>query len=202
MSFTNFHKGKILFRAEELNHSYGDHKLWQDGLNFQVESGERIVLNGLNGAGKTTLIKIILGELTPKLGEIFRASINPAYIDQEYALIQNELTVYEQASFFNTKLLEHEIKIRLDRFLFTRDQWKKTCEALSGGEKMRLLLCCLTIQEEAPALLVLDEPTNNLDLRSLSVLTASVKEYQGTLLLVSHDDRFLEEVGFTRVIAL
>jgi ATPase subunit of ABC transporter with duplicated ATPase domains len=196
------HRGKVLFRAEAVNHRYGETKLWQNELNFQVESGDRIVLGGINGAGKTTLIKIILGELTPAFGRTFHAVINSVYIDQEYALIQDGLTVYEQACFFNSKLLEHEIKIRLDRFLFTKDQWDKSCAALSGGEKMRLILCCLTIQEEAPALMVLDEPTNNLDLRSLSVLTAAVKAYRGTVLLVSHDEQFLQEIDFTSTITL
>jgi ATPase subunit of ABC transporter with duplicated ATPase domains len=99
-------------------------------------------------------------------------------------------------------LPEHEVKTRLTRFLFTRDDWSKPCYALSGGEKMRLLLCCLTIRSRAPDLIILDEPTNNLDLQNLEILTSAISDYQGTLLVVSHGEDFLEQVGVQRTIQL
>jgi ATPase subunit of ABC transporter with duplicated ATPase domains len=111
-------------------------------------------------------------------------------------LIENSLTVYEQAEHFNTSVLqEHEIKIRLSRFLFTKADWDKRCQTLSGGEKMRLMLCCLTIQQQTPDLIVLDEPTNNLDIQNVEILTRAINEYRGTLLVVSHDETFLEAIN-------
>jgi len=110
-------------------------------------------------------------------------------------MIDNRLKVYEQAEEFNISALqEHEIKIRLSRFLFTKEDWNKPCNALSGGEKMRLMLCCLTIGNQSPDLMILDEPTNNLDIQNIKILTAAINEYQGTLIVVSHDEYFLEEI--------
>lgn len=111
------HKGKILFSAKETNYRYNEYFLWSQSLNFQITSGERIVLNGSNGSGKTTLIKIILGEIESEMGSVYRAINKGIYIDQDYSLIDNQLNVYEQAQQFNhSALQEHEIKIRLNRF--------------------------------------------------------------------------------------
>jgi len=190
------HKGKILFTAKEINFGYGESLLWKQPLSFQLTSGARIALKGLNGSGKTTLIKIILGELEPKTGAVYRADNRAVYIDQDYSLINNQLKVYEQAQQFNTTALqEHEIKIRLARFLFAKDDWDKSCSALSGGEKMRLMLCCLTIGNQAPDLIILDEPTNNLDIQNIEILTAAINDYDGTLIVISHDEYFLEDIG-------
>ncbi len=197
------HKGKILFKADDINFSYNSQPLWSNGLSFQITSGERIALKGLNGSGKSTLIGLILGGLEPQTGVVYRADNKSVYIDQDYRLIDNKLTVYEQAQQFNTSLLqEHEIKIRLNRFLFGKEDWDKPCSALSGGEKMRLMLCCLTISSQSPDIIVLDEPTNNLDLQNIEILTRAINEYQGTLIVVSHDEYFLEQAHTERTIQL
>ncbi|HSF52690.1 MAG TPA: ABC-F family ATP-binding cassette domain-containing protein [Algoriphagus sp.] len=197
------HRGKVLFTATEVNFSYGRGPLWQDVLNIQLRFGERIALKGENGSGKTTLIKLILGDIAPVTGEIYRADTKLVYIDQDYSLIDNRLKVYEQAQQFNSSALqEHEIKIRLNRFLFGKSDWEKPCSALSGGEKMRLMLCCLTINTQSPDMIILDEPTNNLDLQNIDILTGAINEYQGTLLVVSHDETFLDQIGIERTISL
>jgi ATPase subunit of ABC transporter with duplicated ATPase domains len=203
MGFDNsaLHKGKTLITAKELNFGHGDQLLWRLALNFQIVSGERVVIKGPNGSGKTTLIKMILGELQPRSGTIDRAGVKAIYIDQDYSLIDNKLTVYEQAEQFNSGALQgHEIKIRLNRFLFTKEFWDKPCKDLSGGEKMRLMLCCLTIDNKVPDMIVLDEPTNNLDIQNIEILTAAINEYKGTLIVVSHDEHFLKEVNVTNSI--
>jgi ATPase subunit of ABC transporter with duplicated ATPase domains len=111
--------------------------------------------------------------------------------------------VYEQAQQFNTAALqEHEIKIRLHRFLFTKEDWDKPCAVLSGGERMRLILCCLMMAHQSPDMIILDEPTNSLDIQNVEILTASVNEYQGTLVVVSHDEIFLEQMQIGRTITL
>lgn len=195
-SNTSLHQGKILFTATGINYEYGKQRLWKEDLDLQINSGERIVIKGLNGSGKTTLIRIILGELEPTQGSVYRAGNNNVYIDQDYSLINNQRTVYEQAQQFNTTgLQEHEIKIRLNRFLFSKEEWDKPGSALSGGERMRLMLCCLTIGNQAPDIIMLDEPTNNLDIQNIEILIAAINAYQGTLLIVSHDAHFLEQVN-------
>lgn len=197
------HKGKILFNAAEINFSYSRQKLWKEDVSFQITSGERIALAGKNGSGKTTLIQILLGDLEPITGRIYRAGTQSIYIDQDYSLINNNISVYEQLQQFNINgLQEHEMKIRLSRFLFTKEYWEKPCHTLSGGERMRLLLCCLTVYNLAPDIIILDEPTNNLDIQNVDILTAAVNEYEGTLIVVSHDERFLKQIGIKRVIQL
>lgn len=200
---SGLHEGKILFTASNINFAYNGEALWQQALSFQIRSGERMGLIGSNGSGKTTLINLLLGKLEPTTGTLYRAEMKAVYIDQEYALIDNGRTVYEQAQQFNASgLQEHEIKIRLTHFLFTKEDWNKVCSALSGGEKMRLVLCCLTIQNQSPDLIILDEPTNNLDLQNMQILTNAINNYQGTLIAVSHDAHFMEEAGVSNSILL
>ncbi len=200
---SSLHKGKILFTATNANFSYCTQLLWKENLTFQITSSERIALKGQNGSGKTTLIKLILGSLEPQVGTVCRTDSKSIYIDQDYSLLDNQLQVYEQAQQFNTSgLQEHEIKIRLNRFLFTKEDWDKSCGALSGGEKMRLMLCCLTIHRMSPDIIILDEPTNNIDIQNIEILTAAINEYQGTLIVVSHDEIFLKQINIERVIEL
>lgn len=200
---SGLHKGKIVFIANEINYGYNHRFLWKENLSFQIKSGERIALKGLNGSGKTTLIRIVLGALEPQAGTVYRAGSKPVYIDQDYSLIDNGLKVYEQAQKANVSAWqEHEIKTRLSRFLFAKDDWNKPCSALSGGEKMRLMLCCLTISDRSPDFIILDEPTNNLDISNIEILAAAVNEYQGTLMVVSHDEYFLKQISIERTIQL
>lgn len=200
---SGLHKGKVLFKANDLNFRYGKTNLWEKPLSIQINSGERISIHGPNGSGKTSLLKIILGELQPENGNIQRTGSTIIYIDQDYSLIDPLKTVYEQALEFNTtSLLEHEVKIRLNRFLFGQETWDKSCSNLSGGERMRLLLCCLTISTIAPDMLILDEPTNNLDIQNSEILTNAINQYHGTILVVSHDEIFLEQIQIDQRINL
>jgi ATPase subunit of ABC transporter with duplicated ATPase domains len=200
---STLHKGKILVRAMAVNFAYDERTVWKNPLSFQIISGERIEIKGSNGSGKTTLLKLILGNVKPACGTVFRADSKTLYIDQEYSLLNPKLSVYEQAQTFNDSALqEHEIKIRLNRFLFSNDFWDKPCAVLSGGERMRLLLCCLAITVRAPDIIVLDEPTNNIDIQNTEILTAAINNYHGTLIVVSHDRYFLEQINIERQIGL
>ena len=138
---SKLHKGKSIFIARHINFWYeGKKAVWGESLDLQIVSGERISIRGANGSGKTTLIRLILGSLEPQEGSVYRSEYKSVYIDQDYSLINNDLKVYEQAQQFNTTgLQEHEIKIRQNRFLFSKEDWKKPCGVLSGGERMRLL---------------------------------------------------------------
>jgi len=197
------HKGKVLVDAKSVNVTYNGKPLWKQELNFQVVSGDRIALKGANGSGKTSLIKMICGDLQPQTGVMSRVKTKTFCIDQEYSLINANLSVYEQAQWYNSGILqEHEVKIRLNRFLFSRDDWDKTCGTLSGGEKMRLMLCILVLNHRAPDMIILDEPTNNLDIQNMEILTEAINEYQGTLLVVSHDEYFLKQINVENSITL
>lgn len=194
---------KRLVEAKNITFKYdGREEMWQKSpLTLSILSGERIRLQGDNGCGKSTLIKLICGVLEPTGGEIYRSEpLNILYLDQEYSCIDNELTVYGQLEACNSKKPEHELKMLLNCFLFTSSTWDKKCGSLSGGEKMKLALCRLIVCENAPDMIVADEPTNNIDISSMEILAATLKSYNGTLLIVSHDEQFIRDVGIERTI--
>lgn len=198
---SGLHKGKVLFSSESLNWKYKDSWLWEKPLDIRIESGERIAIKGANGSGKSTLINIILGNLKPD--DVYRADSKSVYVDQDYSLLDDSKTILEQVESFNTSAVpEHEIKMNLHRLLFPKEDWNKPCPVLSGGERMRLVLCCLTINRQSPDMIILDEPTNNLDIQNIEILTRAIKEYRGTLLVVSHDTVFLEEIAIERELYL
>ncbi len=200
---SDVHKGKVLVEVKAVNFSYGSIPLWKEALSFTISSGERIAIKGPNGSGKTTLVKMMLNEIKPLAGTINGGGVRATYIDQDYSLIEHTLTVYEQAQKFNTgNIQEHELKSRLTHFLFTKSYWDKSCAMLSGGEKMRLMLCCLTIGNQARDMIILDEPTNNLDIQNIEILIKAINGYDGTVIVISHDEYFLEQVKVHRAIVL
>ncbi|MBD1386679.1 ABC-F family ATP-binding cassette domain-containing protein [Mucilaginibacter rigui] len=197
---SNLHQGKVLVDAAGLTYNFGSGPLWQP-LTFQIRSGDRVNVKGNNGAGKTTLLKLITGILTPNGGSINLSEYTYLYLDQDYSLIDPTRTVVEQVQHYNSRnLQEYELKSLLIYSQFERDAWDKKCEVLSGGEKMKLSLCCLAVSNHTPDLLILDEPTNNLDVKSLEILTATVKDFKGTLLVISHDEYFTRDIGIDQVI--
>jgi ATPase subunit of ABC transporter with duplicated ATPase domains len=196
------HAGKVLFEAIGVNLQY-HRQLWKVHLDLRICSGERWAVQGANGSGKSSLLRVILGHLEPGTGTVKRGDFSSLYVDQEYSLLNSELTVTEQAQTFNTlQLDEHEINVRLSRFLFTKEEWQKRCDLLSGGERMRLMLCCLSIAQASPGMIILDEPTNNLDIQSVDILTGAIRDYEGTLIVVSHDEHFLRDVNIQHRIEL
>ena len=127
---------------------------------------------------------------------------NALYLDQEYSFLNDNITVYEQLESCNGKKPEHELKMLLNRFQIPVHTWDKKCCNLSGGERMKLALCCLLVYEKVPDMIILDEPTNNIDISSMEILADTLKNYSGTLLIVSHDEQFVQDVGITRIIKL
>lgn len=183
----------------------GDFKqqLWQTPISFQLKSGDRLRIEGANGSGKTTLLKLITGQLQPQEGNLTRMEFTYVYLNQEYSIIDDRNSILEQAYAFNNRNLpEHEIKIILNRYLFPASEWDKSCRKLSGGEKMRLTFCCLMISNNTPDMFILDEPTNNLDIQSIEIITATIKNYTGTVIAISHDDYFIQEIGIEQRILL
>lgn len=197
------HRGKILFKAENINFLVRDRHLWQNDLSLQINSGDRLVIRGRNGSGKTTLINTITGAMAPAKGKVSITSFRYVHIDQEYSLINEKLSVYEQLQSYNDSGMEEsELKSKLTHFLFFSQDWNKPCAALSGGERMRLLLCCISLSQRTPDALILDEPTNNLDLQNIAILSNAVASFSGTLLVISHDEAFVRSIGTTTGILL
>ena len=110
------------------------------------------------------------------------------------------MTVYGQLEACNNKKPEHELKMLLNRFLFTASVWDKKCRSLSGGERMKLALCRLLVCDNVPDMIIADEPTNNIDISNMDILADTLKNYKGTLLVVSHDKQFIQDVGIERTI--
>lgn len=205
--FTNstLHTGKILVTAKAINFSYSPNseQLWQEPLSFQIRSGDRLRIEGNNGSGKTTLLKIITGQLLPQSGSLTKADFSYVYLNQEYSIVDNQKNVLEQAYSYNKRNLpEHEIKTILNRYLFPVTEWDKSCYKLSGGEKMRLAFCCLMISNQMPDLFILDEPTNNLDIESIDMITHTIKNYKGTVIAISHDDYFIQDIEMQQLFTL
>ena len=178
-------------------------QLWQTPISFQLKSGDRLRIEGANGSGKTTLLKLITGQFRPQEGNLTRMEFTYVYLNQEYSIIDNRNSILEQAYAFNNRNLpEHEIKTILNRYLFPASEWDKSCRKLSGGEKMRLAFCCLMISNNTPDMFILDEPTNNLDIQSIEIITATIKNYTGTVIVISHDDYFIQEICIEQRILL
>ncbi|MFE6679318.1 ABC-F family ATP-binding cassette domain-containing protein [Streptomyces sp. NPDC057729] len=172
------------------------------GVNLSVRGPERIALTGPNGAGKTTLLRLITGGLTPDSGEIMRGDGRVAHLSQRLDLLDQDRTVAENFAAFAPERPEAERMNLLARFLFRGPRVHLPVGVLSGGERLRATLACVLCAEPAPQLLLLDEPTNNLDLVSVGQLESALNSYQGAFMVVSHDERFLAEIGVNRWLRL
>ena len=191
--------GKIVFEAEHLAYSYGDKPIIKD-FSFNVMRGDRIALIGPNGCGKSTLLKLMLGQLEPSQGHFHCGTkIEVAYFDQYREVLDPEKTVIDNLADGKQEVTvngrtRHALGYLQD-FLFHPLRARTPVKALSGGEKNRLLLAKLFLKPNN--LLVLDEPTNDLDIETLELLEEILANYQGTLLLVSHDRQFVDNTATT-----
>lgn len=182
--------------CENISYTIGDRTLFKN-LDFKLEGGERIGVVGKNGMGKSTLLKTILGELEPATGKVMigaRADIN--FVDQGRLIIDDQKSIFEEVGegSENVKLGEETLGLRqyLKRFLFDDDRINTKIELLSGGERSRVLLA--KILKRGGNVLVLDEPTNDLDLNTLRLLEEALVNFAGSVLVVSHDRYFLNRV--------
>jgi ATP-binding cassette subfamily F protein uup len=188
--------GKLVAELKEVSKSFAGRAIVKD-LNLLISRGDRLGLVGANGAGKTTLIKLILGTLQPDAGTVrIGTNVQPAYFDQMREALDPEKTVAETiapgSDWVELSGGRKHVMSYLGDFLFPPRRAQSPVRMLSGGERNRLLLARLFAK---PAnVLVLDEPTNDLDIESLELLEAALQDYDGTLLLVSHDRAFLDNV--------
>ncbi len=195
---------RLVFEAEDLAKAYDGRPIVAD-LSLKVMRGERIALIGPNGAGKTTLIKLLLGELAPDAGKVTRgASLQVVSLDQKRETLDATATLAEVLTegrgdtVFVGGQPRHVVSYMKD-FLFLPDQARQPVARLSGGERGRLLLARALARPSN--VLVLDEPTNDLDLETLDLLQETLADYSGTLLLVSHDRDFIDRVATSVVMA-
>ncbi|MEU6483805.1 ATP-binding cassette domain-containing protein [Streptomyces sp. NPDC046887] len=181
----------LLLRELELRHG----ARVRGGL--ELRGPERIALIGRNGSGKTTLLRTIAGELEPVSGEAV-AHVPLRYLPQRLDVLDDSLSVVENVARYAPEAGNNRIRARLARFLFRGARADQPAGTLSGGERFRAALAALLLAEPAPQLLMLDEPTNNLDLASVRALTAALEVYEGALIVAGHDVPFLESIGVTR----
>ncbi|MDT8896404.1 ATP-binding cassette domain-containing protein [Halomonas sp. I1] len=188
--------GKRVVELENVTQRFGNDVVIDD-FSIEIQRGDRIGFIGRNGAGKTTLLKILLGELEPSEGNVrVGTKLQVAYFDQLRAGLEPEKTVYENVAQGSDRVevggRDRHVMSYLQDFLFTPERARQPVKALSGGESNRLLLARLFTQ---PAnVLVLDEPTNDLDVETLELLEELLLSFEGTLLLVSHDRAFMDNV--------
>ncbi|UXX83383.1 ABC-F family ATP-binding cassette domain-containing protein [Roseovarius pelagicus] len=201
--------GKLVFEARGIAKSYGDTQILTN-FDLRVQRGDRVAFVGPNGVGKTTLLKMLLGDEQPDIGEVRRGTnLMPAVFDQSRAALDPEMTLWDSLTGdpeMRVSGKADQVLVRgsprhvigyLKEFLFDERQARAKVKALSGGEKARLLLAKLMAKESN--LLVLDEPTNDLDIETLDLLQELLDDYDGTLLLVSHDRDFLDRVATTTI---
>ncbi|MFD9871185.1 ABC-F family ATP-binding cassette domain-containing protein [Streptomyces niveus] len=194
---TEVHAGVGVLRLRELELRYGARAAGE----FTIHGPERIALVGRNGAGKTTLLRTVAGELAPVSGEA-ETLVPTRFLPQRLDVLDDALSVVENVARFAPGATDNEIRARLARFLFRGARANQPTGTLSGGERFRASLAALLLARPAPRLLMLDEPTNSLDLASVRALTAALGSYRGALVVASHDVPFLESIGVTRWLLL
>ncbi|MEU1838227.1 ribosomal protection-like ABC-F family protein [Micromonospora chersina] len=172
------------------------------GVDLSIRGPERIALTGPNGAGKSTLLRLLRGDLDPEGGEVRRGDGRVAYLSQRLDLLDPDRTVAENFAAYAPDRPPAERMNLLARFLFRGARAHLPVGVLSGGERLRATLACVLYAQPAPHLLLLDEPTNNLDLVSAGQLENALGAYRGAFVVVSHDERFLAEIGVRRWLRL
>lgn len=193
--------GKAVAAFERVFFSFVPDKVLFNNVSFEISGPERIALVGENGSGKTTLIRLLLGELQPLSGAVRLGITRLAYLDQHVAFMDNTKTLLDNLKIMSG-LSDSDSRNYLAKFLFESDTVFKDYGALSGGERIRAALACVLARKEAPQLLILDEPTNNLDLDSIERLESALTNFEGALLVISHDKTFLQNIGIEREIRL
>lgn len=203
---TEVSNSKLVLEIQNLNFRHWDSSipLWRDSITMTLKGPKRLVVAGPNGSGKSTFLRLLTepqklnGEIS---GNLKLGDLNFSYIDQALNIIDQEKSVIENVEAVANKSLA-ELRNLLAQFLFTGNKVNQLAKTLSGGEQLRLALAKALLSDPAPQLLILDEPTNNIDIINIEFLEAALEKYKGALIVVSHDLFFLQKIGFNSGIEL
>lgn len=190
---------KELIKISSLCFAYADNQVFSN-FDFSMYGATRVRLIGKNGAGKSTLLKLICGRLLPCSGDI-KTFGRIVYLDQDLSLLDKDKTIFENIMAVSG-VLKHDAHAIAANFGFRGDTSKKKVAALSGGELLKATLAAILGSPQQPDLLILDEPTNNLDIKSVSILEDSLNQYRGAIILVSHDELFAKNISIDRTVYL
>jgi len=193
--------GRQVVSIKGLTMGFEEGKPLYQNLDLDITNGEKIAIIGVNGVGKSTLLKLLMEQIQPLSGSIsWGQSASKSYFPQDpFELLDPEMTAYDWLYQFRPSWSQQEIRALLGRMLFSGDSQMKLTKVLSGGEKARLLFAMLMAQQSNT--IVLDEPTNHLDLEAIGAFNESLQEFEGSLILVSHDRTFVSSLA-TRVIEI
>jgi ATP-binding cassette subfamily F protein 3 len=188
---------KTPLEVQKLTFAYENSENLYTDLSFSLTSGEKFLIVGENGVGKSTLLKLIVGQLEPKDGHIiFGHHVDIAYYAQEFEILDEHRTILENLKSYD--YTETELRSLLSNFLFSGDDVLKPVSVLSPGEKARVAMA--KILSNKPNLIILDEPTNHLDPETQQIIGDNFRDYPGTLIVVSHNPSFVEQIGITRML--
>lgn len=191
--------GKTPLEVQNLSFGYEGAELLHEKLSFSLTRGEKFLIVGENGAGKSTLLKLITGKLQPLAGSIILGNNTTiAYYAQELEILDERQTILENVKSYD--FTETELRAALANFLFHGDEVQKKVAVLSPGEKARVAMCKILL--ERANVIILDEPTNHFDPETQKIIGENFHDYPGTVIMVSHNPAFVEQVGITRMLIL
>lgn len=191
---TNLPAAKAVLSLDRVSAGYGhEHPVIRE-FSFSIVGPRRVALSGPNGSGKTTLLKVIAGQILPSIGTV-AISVPAAMLDQNVSLLDRDETILANFKRLNPGTTENTCRATLASFRFRADAALQRVESLSGGQILRAGLACVLGGSSPPSLLILDEPTNHLDIESIETVEAILMAYDGALLVVSHDDAFLDSIA-------
>lgn len=203
LSSTQVPNGKMILEIKNLSFQYPQHpKKIFENFSLHLQGPERVAILGDNGSGKTTLIKLILGEYAPVTGSITLGTQRVNYLDQKLQMLSPELSVLDNFLHLNPDITDLDARYYLADFLFRNDAALKLVKHLSGGERLRAALACILMSSQPPQLLILDEPTNHLDLYTIATIESALQNYQGALIVITHDMTFLKNIDINRIIKI